>query len=84
VPPLARFAPAAAAGVLGIGMAVIIAGVVVPGLFMPGVYLLVLGFLLLAAAATWLIVLDALRVRAAPPAAEAEPQSVSAEGTPAA
>jgi hypothetical protein len=43
--------PAAGIVLLGLGMALIIGGVVVPGLFMPGVYVLVLGFIVLFAAA---------------------------------
>lgn len=35
---------------LGLGMVLVVAGVIVPGLFMPGTYILVLGFLVLAAA----------------------------------
>jgi hypothetical protein len=43
--------PAAGIVLLGLGMALIIGGVVVPGLFMPGGYVLVLGFIVLFAAA---------------------------------
>jgi hypothetical protein len=35
---------------LGIGMVLVVAGVVVAGLFMPGTWILVLGFVVLAAA----------------------------------